>query len=155
AGADVHRDATGPAPARELHLARMDAGAHVEPEPGEGIANRERAAYGSRRTVEEGEKPVACGVDLFAAEPGKLAPHEFLVPSEAPGPGVGAEFAEPGGRPDEVGEQDRGEDPVTDMRGPHTREELLDLVDDVVGLPERHVGVSFKLHKARTGNVRR
>ena len=69
-------------------------------------------------------------------------------------PGLIAERAYTLGRSDKIGEEDRGEYSVGDTRWPHAREELLDLVDDVVRLPEGHVGVAGELDEARAGHMR-
>src|SRR6266568_4310206 len=57
-------------------------------------------------------------------------------------------------RSDEIGEENRGEHAILDARRAYAREKLLGLVDDVVGLPERHVRIAWKLDESRAGDVR-
>ena len=68
-------------------------------------------------------------------------------------PRVIAECTRAIGRADEVREQDRREHTVADSRRAQPGEELLDLVDDVVGLPERDVRVARQLDEPRTRDV--
>ena len=97
---------------RPLHLARVDAGPHVEAELREGVADGEPAANRTRRPVEEREEAVAGGVDLLAAEAIELGSDRRIVPSEELRPRCVTELRRPLGRADEIGEEDGREDAV-------------------------------------------
>ena len=140
---------------RPLDLARVNARAHLEPELGQAVADRERAADRARRAVEQRQEPVAGGVDLLAAEALELAPHQLRG---------GARAARP--RRDRRARRARSVEPTRSVKRivastrsarrawPHAGEELLDLVDDVVRVPERHVRVARELDEPRAGDVR-
>ena len=60
------------------------------------------------------------------------------------------------GRADEVGEDDRCEHAVGHVRRPDARQELFDLAEKLLGLPEpRDVRVARELDEARTRDARR
>ena len=108
--ADVDRDATDLLTGR-LDLAHVHACSDLDPVALEVPLDRERALDGIRRLLEGGEEPVAGGVDLAAVEalePGADDPMvrlDHLVPSAI------AELGRQLGRPDDVREQDRRQDP--------------------------------------------
>ena len=111
ARADVDGD-SGNLVAEQLALARVQAGAELEPEVAGAVPDGERAPNRARRPVERGEEAVAGGVDLAAAEPLELATDGGVVTAQQLRPVAVAESLQPLGRADEVGEEDGGEDTI-------------------------------------------
>ena len=83
---DMHRQATN-AIFDELDLARMAAGADLDAERADRGADRLRASYGARRTVEGGEEAIARRIDVVTAEsrsrPGRARRAPRAAPSTA------------------------------------------------------------------------
>src|SRR5262249_60806357 len=77
--------------------------------------------------VERADEAVAGGVALLAAEALELAPHQRVVALEELAPLAVAEPRGEGGRADDVGEEQGGEDAVRLRRGADTGQELLHL----------------------------
>lgn len=138
-----------------LDLTRVHSGSHVEPEYTQRFANLESAANGPSRTVEDREEAVAGGVDLLAGEADELTTYCIVVRSEERRPSSVAKGLHSLGRPDEVGEENRGEDPIRRRSWANSRKERLDLVDDVVGACGRHVIVPAQLDESSAWDPRR
>jgi hypothetical protein len=102
--------------ARALALARVDSGAHVEPEIAHAVDDRAGAANRTSRSVEAGEEPGARGVELRPAKALELPADQRVVPVEEIAPHSVSELGCTLGRPDEVGEEERGENAVGDLR---------------------------------------
>src|ERR1700686_11157 len=115
--------------AHPLALTSVNAGSDLEAGLAEAIADGDGASYGSGRPVEGGEESVAGGADLLPAEMFELATHRRVMLFEEVAPGFIAQRCRPCSRPDDVGEQDGGEDAIGLGSWPNAREECLDLVD--------------------------
>ena len=115
-----------------LDLARVKAGIGIWMPTAWTCSWSARAQRTARRPVERREHTVAGEIRDAAAVGAHLAPRDLLVRVEKRPP---AAISEPGGAPrrlDDVSEEDRGEHAVDPVRGPRSRDELLDLVDDGV-----------------------
>ena len=130
-GADVHSD-TAHVVAPPLDLARVEAGAHVQTERLEVLANGERALDRSSRSVERRQEAVANCLHLGAAVAVELATHRRVVTVEQLAPGSVAELAGPLRGVDDVGEEHCRQHAIGGRALAHAGEELLDLVHDVV-----------------------
>jgi len=75
----VYCDAPRRAALWALDLAGVDPRSHLQSELQDGRLDREASADRPRRTIEDGEEAVACGVDLLTLEPGQLTPHDRVV----------------------------------------------------------------------------
>src|SRR5438067_6035212 len=137
---DVHRNAAELV-ADSLALGGVDAGTYVEPEQRRRVLDRAGAADRARGAVERRHEPVAGRVDLDAAEALKLTPDRLVVPLEQLAPAAVAECDGSLGRSDDVGEENRGEDAIGVRYGTHACEELLDLVDDRIGLADDRTAI--------------
>jgi hypothetical protein len=82
---------------------------------------------GSRRSVERGEHAVTCRLHKPSAEPRDLTFREEVVAIEPIPPRLVSEASYSLGGLNDVGEQDRGEAPLSSRRMPGPSEELLDL----------------------------
>jgi hypothetical protein len=104
----------------------MQASANLEADIPYGVPHGAGAPDGPGRPVEGGEEAVAGCVDLGAAEPVQQPadPRVMLIEQVPPAPV--AELAGCLGRPDEVGEQHRGQAPVEIRCSLHASQELLD-----------------------------
>ena len=91
---DVDGDAADAA-AVELDLARVHAGADLQPERGDRGMIAARAAHGLGGLLEGGEEAVAGRVDLAAPEPAQLAADCGMVPGDEVAPRSVAERAPP------------------------------------------------------------
>src|SRR5207248_5374258 len=112
--------------------------------------------HGTRGTVERGQEAVAGGVDLAPAEALELPAHRAIVRREEHGPAAVAELRGARRRADDVGEEHRGEHTIGLRRAADSRQELLDLVDDLVGIDPGDVHVPWKLDEPRArGSARR
>jgi hypothetical protein len=97
---------------RQLALARVQPGTEVDVERAGRVDHGHRATDGSGRAVEGREHPVACAADRSAPVHGDVVLDEAIVVSDQ---GVPAPVPEPScvlGGADDVGEHDRGQDPV-------------------------------------------
>jgi hypothetical protein len=65
-----------------LDLARVHTGANLQPEASHAVADRASAAERTSWTVEASEDAIPCEVDLAAAKPLELAPHQTVMPLE-------------------------------------------------------------------------
>lgn len=104
----------------------------------------------ARRAVEGGEEAVAGPLHLAAAVEAELAADDRVMALEQLAPVAIAELRGAGGRADDVGERHGREHAVVLARRPGPGEELLDLVDDRVGVAEhRQVVGALELHQPR------
>jgi len=120
----------------DLHLAGVDARPHLQPETPDGLTDRLRTPHGPRRPVERRKEAVACLVDLPSAIPAEERPHRVMVTVEERPPVPISHLRDLCRRPDDVCEQDRGEDTVE--RGlllPQRIDEPLQLHDSDVDAP--------------------
>src|SRR5262249_39540859 len=105
ARADVDREPADVI-ADRLALAGVQAGAQLEPQSLQLVANRERAADRARRTVERREEAVAKRLHRPAAVTHELVATERVVALEQRAPGAVTEPSGGGSRADDVGEED-------------------------------------------------
>ena len=140
----------GFSPSAALDLTGVDPGADVEAERRERLPDREPTPDRPGRPVEQREEPVARRVDLLARVAGELTTHRRGVGDQV-GPRRVSELRRALGRADEVGEENRREHAIGEMCRPSAGEELLDLVEDLIRLDERHVVVALQLDEARAG----
>jgi len=148
----VHGNAPRRAAARTLDFSRVHACTNVQSECRNRVTDRERAANRARRPLAEREEPVACGVDLLASEARQLAPNRVVMAPEQLGPRAVAELARLIRRVDDVGEENRRKHTCRHRRRLRTRQELFDLVEDLVAVHVWHVIVARKLDKLCAGN---
>jgi hypothetical protein len=106
----------------------------VEPRPqlqaesGDRVADGTGTPNGPSRCVEGGEHAVTRGLDLPTSVPLKVCSHDRVVGVQEGAPRSIADRAGALGRPDDVGEQNRGQHSLGWGRGSHPGQELLDLV---------------------------
>src|SRR6185295_18995126 len=98
------------------------------------VADRRGASDRAGCSVEPGEETVARRVDFTAVEAFELAPDVGIVPAEQLLPSLVAELDRSLRGVDEVGEQHGGQDALDRRQRPDTGEELLDLVEQGVGV---------------------
>jgi hypothetical protein len=116
--------------------------------------DRISAADAACRPVEGRQEPVTGGVDLTAAEPGELLTDQGVVAVEEIAPPSVAQRGRPLRGPDDVREHDCGQDPIGLGTAACTRDELLDLVEDCVGVADpREVIGPGQLHVLRALNA--
>jgi hypothetical protein len=93
-----------------------------------------RVAWAARiaagRAVERGEEAVACGVPLLAAKARELPADESVVLREQISPVAVTEIGSPLDRPDDVGEEQCGEDTLRHIRRLFASDKALHLFDD-------------------------
>src|SRR5206468_10375423 len=104
--ADVYGEAADVV-ATHLTLARVQPGAHVEAERPADLTDGVGAADGARRTVEGRQQAVAGGLGLAAAEAVDLRPGGPIERVQERPPAGVTERRRPGGRADDVHEEDR------------------------------------------------
>jgi hypothetical protein len=139
----------------ELDLAGVEPGTHAEPGGGDVLRDGARAADRPRRPVERREEAVAGGVDLAAAKACEVAAHDLVVPLEQIAPAPVAQFAGAPGRSDDVGEQHGREHAIWFLRLANTRQELADLLHDVVPVDPGEMCVARQLDVFRALDVPR
>src|SRR6478736_8537232 len=130
---DVYGDAADVVVA-QLDLARVHTRPHLETQSPQHVADRRGASDRAGGSVEPGEEAVARRVDLTAAEALELAPDVGIVPAEQLFPSPVAELDRSLRGVDDVGEQHGGQDALDRRQRPDTGEELLDLVEQGVGV---------------------
>src|SRR5262249_23214062 len=116
----------------EFDLPGVAPGADAQAELAERRPQRLGAADGPGGSVEGRQQAIAGRVDMTAPVPFDLPAREAVVLGEEFGPAGVAELSQPPGRPDDVGEQDGGEDAVGAWPVPLAGEERFDLVGDRV-----------------------
>ena len=129
ARSDVHGDATDLI-AHELDLSGVCPGPDLEPDAVHRIHDGTGATDRPSGTVEGRQEPISRGVDLHTAERTELPPDETVVSFQELLPCLITDGAGSVGGAHDVGEQDRGQDPVVVRQRSNTRQELLDLFDD-------------------------
>ena len=132
---DVHGD---PAEAVANHLALpcVQARSNRDPEVLDGIPNRARAPYRPRRPVERGEEAVASNIGLVSTKPLELGTHQAIERFKQVTPAAIPEFCGLLGRAHDIHEENGGEQPVGLRAVPDAGQELLDLVQDRVLIPD-------------------
>jgi hypothetical protein len=140
----------GFSPSGPLDLTRVDAGAHLEAEPAERVPNRDAAPNRARRPVEHCEEAVA--VVSISSPPKRSSSVRIrgVVAAEQLGPRRVPEAHRLLRRRDEVREEDgRAARGPVDGFGRTAGEELLDLVENDLGIGDERVVVSRKFHEPR------
>ena len=132
-----------------LDLTGVHAGTDVQTEGRQGSSDLERAADRPRRTVERCEEAVTGRVEFLTGEAAQLASYGPVVLVEERGPAFVAEALHVLGRAHEVGAEDRRQNPLGRRRRTCTSEELLDLVEDLIGVDGGYVVVPGELDEAR------
>ena len=120
----MHADAA-PATLAPFDLAGVDGGPHLEAQPADDVVEREGAAQRPGRCVEGGHDPVAGALDVLAHPSVHLRLRHLEVPVHKLAPGAIAHLGGLGGRLDDVGEQDRGQDAVRVLGGPQGPDLLI------------------------------
>jgi hypothetical protein len=118
--------------ASDLALAGVESDTDFDSQVACGFADGLGAANGPRRTVKGCDKAVACSVDLVATKASELLAHGSIVSIQGQTPALVAERRGLRGRSNDVGEEHGGEDPVDGDHGPLAREELSNLVKELV-----------------------
>ena len=156
ARADVHREAADVVTGEQFAFAGVQAGADLQVEVADAVADGGRAADRAAGAVEHGERAVAERLHEPPAMALDLLAHQAVVALQQGPPGAVAELRGTLGRADDVGEQHRREHAVADDRSPHTGQEMLDLVGDGVlrAEPERPLPGKLR-HSGRLGCARR
>src|SRR5438445_2666951 len=133
--ADMDGDA-GNVTGSELYLAGMNAGSHGESKTGNRVPESACAADRSCWRVEGRERPIAHGLHDSTAVPCQFAPDQAVVLLEELAPAGVTDVGGLLGGTDEVGEQHAEEDPTHIRCAPFASEELLDLVQERVGVTD-------------------
>ena len=131
--ADVDGDAREVV-ARKLAFAGVQPGPDVELERAGGVDRGERAADRTRGTVERGEHPVAGRADRATAVDRDLVVHEAIVVLDQVVPATVPKPRGVLGRADDVREHDRRQHSVGVVDSARAGHELLDLVEQRVGV---------------------
>src|SRR4051794_723553 len=132
----------------------MEAGADLHPLAMRRRGQRLRAADAARRPVEGCEEAVADGLDGGAAMVAELLSSCPLVRLEELAPAAVAQLGGGPGGVDDVGEQDRGENPVALGGLAAARQELLDLAQHALAVAEPgRVVVARELGQLRVRQV--
>jgi len=144
--------------ADHLDLAGVNAGPDLDSERLHALDGGGRTPDGAAGAVEHREETVAGRVNLASPETGQLATHEGMMALEKLSPRSITVLSREPGRPDDVGEQDRGQDPVGFGHRPGAGNELEDLADECVLVTGPHQLIRpGKLHVPRAldmiGNV--
>ena len=122
----------GNAGLHEIELSGVEAGPNLDTKLVHALDDRERAADGARRPVEDGKEAVASPIDLSAAKTSELAAKEsVMVTDEGTPPGI-AESDGPTRGLHHVGEEHGRQDAGCFDGVAGAGEEFLDLVQDGV-----------------------
>ena len=140
ASANVNRNAAKPA-ILEFALAGVETGPNLEAEFDDLVVERARERHRVGRDIERRQEPIARGIDLAPTEPPEPLAEAGMVRPQELGPRPIAEFKQPPGRVDDVGEQDRCE---------HASGEGLEVLEPP-SIPDRmvHLGTDPSLHRSR------
>ena len=106
--------------ADELDLTRMDADPDREADGARGSGHGRPTSDGLRRAVEDGQEAIARRLDLASMEDVEVIAQACVVESQQVLPRVVTESLEGGRRVDDVGEEDRREDPFSRTFGRDT-----------------------------------
>src|SRR5215218_4140301 len=151
---DVHCEAAEVA-IHHLELARVQSGAHLQPQRAHRLGHRGGAADRPRRSVEGREEAVAGALDLPAAMALERLPEQRVVALQQETPAPVAHLRRPPGGLHDVGEHHRRQHAVRLALVARAREELLDLSEEAVGVADReHVVAALQLHVARARDLR-
>src|SRR5207247_2843608 len=121
-------------PSDHLTFAGVNTRPNLEPERAHSISDRERAADGAARCVERRKETVAGRINLDAAVTADLASDDGVMTFNELAPTSVAELGSARRPTHDVGKENGCEEPVRRVRRADTGEELLDRVDDLVGL---------------------
>src|SRR5262245_57715433 len=135
---EVHREPADIA-AKELQLAGVEAAANLEIQASNGLRDRARTLNRARRSIERGQRPVASPLDQLPAEPFDLTMKEVVEVVEHVMPTSVAHFGSASRRADDVGKQHRCEDSIGLAGRTNAGQELLHLIEEAVGVPEKIV----------------
>src|SRR4029077_11118718 len=154
AGADDRGDPSG-LPGDDFALAGMDARSDVEPKCAHALSDGHPAANGAPRRVERREESIAGRVYLDPAMAADLGPDQRVMALDELTTTTIAELSSPCRAAHDVCKKDGREEPVSLARRADTGEELLDRINDLVGLGRREPNVvaTSYLDEARTGDV--
>src|SRR5262249_35465279 len=122
--ADVNRE-TAQLLSDPLTFSRVHSGSNLETELTHRAHDRARETHGHSRSLEAGEEPVACGVELATVEPRQQIADTRIVFLEQPVPTAVSELAGALRRADDVREENRRKETFLRLRGSHARQELL------------------------------
>src|ERR1700675_291855 len=117
-----------------LAFAGVQAGADAYPERENSVGDAASAAYAPRRTVKGGQHAVACRAHLHAAKTWQLATDDAVEAFQQIAPALVAQFRCPSRGADDVGEENSSENSIWLGSVALPRKELLDLVEDRVGV---------------------
>ena len=138
----------------QLDLARVHARPHLEAQSPQHVADRRGAPDRPGGSVEPGEEAVARLVDFMAVEALKLPPDPGIVPAEQLLPPLVTELDRALRGVDDVGEQHGGQDSLDSRQRPDAGEELLDLVQQGVGVArEEQVVGAVELDELGSGDA--
>ena len=136
--------------AAAFYLSGVQPSPDVEPESSPSFANGQRRLDRPGGSVEGREEAVPGRLYLFACEASELPANHGVVCVEELSPRSVPRTSSHGGRVDDVGEEDRRQDPVVGGLDALPGQELLDLTNQRFGilLPRVVVG-AFQLHQSR------
>ena len=138
----------------QLDLARVQAGAHLQADGADGLADSRGASDRSGRSIEDGQEPVAGRLDLAAAVSVQLGPYGEVMRRKERSPTLVAELGSTAGGVDDVREEHGREDAIRVLPWSNTSHELLDVGEQalLVACP-RQVLVSRQLDVAGARDV--
>jgi hypothetical protein len=137
ASGDVHGESAEVA-APDLAFAAVESGTDLEPEGTHRLVDRYRATNRSRRAVEAGDETVTGRVDFSSPAAHELPSNDGVVAIEQLQPSLTPERGREFRAADNVGEHDRGQDAIRFRWCAHASEELLDLLQEGVGVLADH-----------------
>src|SRR6266550_3368945 len=132
---DVNGDPSN-AGLHDVELSSVEAGAHLDAKLVYALDNRERAADGARRSVENRKEAVASPIDLSAAKTSELAANEAVMVADQGTPPCIAELKGPTRGLHHVREENCRQDARRFCAVAGTGEEFLDLIQDGVGVAD-------------------
>src|ERR1700716_2628595 len=126
---------------------RVDPGTDLQTQAAHLAYDRASTADAAGRPVEGRQEAVAGGINLTTAEPGELLTDDGVVAVEQIPPPPVAQRDCPLRGANDVSEHDRGQDPIRLLAAAGTGEELLDLLEEGLGVadPREMVGAG-QLH---------
>src|SRR5439155_1308530 len=151
---DVDSDASHRVPS-ELDLTRVQTGPHLEAQRSDRVADRTRAADRPRGPVEDREDAVAGSVDLPSMEPLQLSADRLVVRLEELAPPPVTERRRLLCRADDVREEHCHQYTIRLAATTNARQEVLDLVEDLVGVEPWNMIFACELDEPRFRNAGR
>ena len=141
--------------ADQLTLAGVQPDADLYAHPGRRRDDRLCAAQRRRGRSREGRQEAISGrLHLSALKSGELPADELVVPGEEVSPAIVAQLRGTGRRVDYVGEHHGEKGPSRLAAAPPSRQKLLDLPEDRLGVAEEVERVPpLELHVTRSGDV--